>query len=273
MLKAIPILILFFFPSTLCSETFYYWIDQEGTHNFTNIYENIPSAYRSQARQRIFDDASSTPQESRAIPQKEVNKAEAPTSQEELRRAREIKLKQQLRQAEEEYEAANRQYLEESDRLIQRRYGSHQQFKSTIIAMTSLRQERDRYKARLIRAKEILNALKNGSEPSRGDYSSAVTSERDTYGWNKAWWLQKMSDLKEKLRNAIDNYEKAYEAYAQVIDKLDPSRFGRLSLTQYQMTSTKLEFLKGELAKYEAEIDAIDQALKKLRREANEAGI
>ncbi len=264
MLKAILLLILFFFPSTLFSETFYYWIDQEGTHNFTNICENIPPAYRSQAQQRVFDEASSTPQ---IIPQEEVKKAEASISQEELRRAKEIQLKQQLRGAEEEYEAANREYLEESDRLIQRRYGSHQQFKSTIIAMTSLRQERDRYQARLIRAKEMLNALKDGSEPSRGDHSSAVTAERETYGLNKAWRSQKVSDLREKLRNAVDNYEKAYEAYVKVVDKLDPSRFGRLSLTQYQMTSTKLAFLKGELAKYEAEIDKTDQALRKLRRE------
>ena len=97
---------------------------------------------------------SPTPQ---AIPQREVIERGATSNfQEEWRGRKEIQSEQQLKQAEEAYGAVNKDYLEESDTLIERRYGSHQQFKSTIMGMTILRQERDRYEARLIEAKETL---------------------------------------------------------------------------------------------------------------------
>lgn len=81
-----------------------------------------------------------------------------------------------------------------------------------------------------------------------------------------------MFDRGEQLKKAIDNYEKAYKAYVEVIDKLAPSRFGGLSLTQYQMISSKLSVLKGEMVKYEAQVNEADESMKKLIKEAEESG-
>jgi hypothetical protein len=58
-----------------------------------------------------------------------------------------------------------------------------------------------------------------------------------------------------------------YKEYSKVAEKLDPSSFGRLSLTQYQMTSLKLGILKEEMAKYQLQINETAETLKKLLEE------
>lgn len=281
MLKAIFLLILFILPSSLYAEFYFSWIDEKGVYNFSDNYEKVPLAYRNQVQRRVIEEVpetqprmlSPTPQ---AIPQREViERGETSNFQEEWRGRKEIQSEQQLKQAEEAYGAVNKDYLEESDTLIERRYGSHQQFKSTIIGMTILRQERDRYEVRLIEAKETLKRISNGfsagsSAPKVGSLSS-IKVERDIYGRDKAWWRQKVFGQREQLKKTVDNYEKAYEAYTQAIDKLDPSRFGGLSLTQYQMISSRLTVLKGEMAKYEAQVNEADESMRKLIREAEES--
>lgn len=282
MLRAIFLLIVFIFPPSLYAETYFHWIDENGVYNLTNDYEKVPLAYRNQDHRRVIEDVpeiqppvvSSTPQ---AMPQKElIRRSETSNLQEEWRRRKEIQSEQHLKQAEEDLEAVNKEYLEESDKLIERRYGSHQQFKSTTIGMTILRQERDRCEARLMEAKETLKrisgGLTEGSSTLRVGSLSSIEIESDIYGRDEAWWRQQAFDRREQLKKAVDNYEKAYKAYTEVIDKLDPSRFGGLSLTQYQMISSKLSVLKGEMVIYEAQVDEADEGMRKLIKEAEESG-
>lgn len=285
MLKAILILTLFLFPSYLNGATFYHWVDENGTDNFTDDYQKVPSEYLNQVRVRVMEDIPETqppilPPTARATPQKEEAKREdALGFQEERQREKELSLERQLKEDSEGYETANKAYLGESDKLIERRYGSHQQYKSTILGMSILREERNRYEAKLTEAKEWLKKI-SGESDSDGlangsalqlDSSNGVRIERDIYGRNRTWWRDKVFAQGEQLKEAVENYEKAYKAYSKEIDTLGSSRFGELSLTQYQMISTRLSVLKGEMERYEAQITEVNEGLRKLVKEAEES--
>ena len=72
----------------------------------------------------------------------------------------------------------------------------------------------------------------------------------------------------EQLKEAVENYEKVYNEYSKEAEKLGPSRFGRLSLTQYQLTSYRLDSLRDEMAKYRFQVSEAAEMLKRLLTEA-----
>jgi hypothetical protein len=69
---------------------------------------------------------------------------------------------------------------------------------------------------------------------------------------------------REQLKESVENYQKVYKEYSKEAEKLGRSRFGGLSLTQYQMTSLRLDVLKDEMAKYRLQINEVTETLKKL---------
>jgi flagellar biosynthesis chaperone FliJ len=77
-------------------------------------------------------------------------------------------------------------------------------------------------------------------------------------------------EVRGKLEDAVQNYEKSYEEYCKNIEKLGPSRFGGLSLTQYQMTSLRLNSLNDQMTKYQDQIAEVKEILEKLVKEAKE---
>jgi hypothetical protein len=189
----------------------------------------------------------------------------------------------QLGEASENYRAANQEFLNESDKLILRKYGSHQQFKSTILRMDRIREERAKYEAKVIEAEVMLQKISREAEESKADpdwltgastpgqRAVSYTAEMDIYGQDEAWWREKVLTQREQLKEAVEKYEKIYEEYSKEAEKLGPSRFGRLSLTQYQMTSGRLDILKDEMAKYRLQISEATEMLKKLVKEAEES--
>jgi hypothetical protein len=186
---------------------------------------------------------------------------------------------EQLGEASENYQTLNEKFLNESDKLTLRKFGSHQQFKSTIIGMDRIREERATYEAKVIEAEVMLQRISREAEESKADpdwltgdstpsqRASLYTAEMDIYGQDEAWWREKVLTQREQLKEAVENYEKVYKEYSKEAEKLGPSRFGGLSLTQYQMTSLRLEILKDEMAKYLLEINEATETLKKLLEE------
>jgi hypothetical protein len=65
--------------------------------------------------------------------------------------------------------------------------------------------------------------------------------------------------------------DKAYEKYSKEVEALGPSRFRRLSLTQYQMISCRLEILNSEMARYQLQITEANEMLRRLLKEAEES--
>jgi hypothetical protein len=282
--KAILLLILLFFFSPSYGATIYQWVDNNGTYNFTDDYQKIPSVYRNQVHLKKMGDVPemgppavlSTP---KAAPRKEEVKKDIFGLGEEWWRDKVRPWEGQLGEASENYEAANQEFLNESDKLILRKFGSHQQFKSTIKGMDRIRQERAKYEAKVIEAEVMLQKISREAEESKadpdwltgastpGERASLYTAEMDIYGQDEAWWREKVLTQREQLKEAVENYEKVYKEYSKEAEKLGPSRFGGLSLTQYQMTSLRLEILKDEMAKYWLQINEATETLKKLLQE------
>ncbi len=281
--------ILAVLPSAPYAETFYHWVDEKGVYNFTNDYEKVPLEYRGRTKRIVAE----TPLEERNISKpltdgdltpKEDNTGGSLDSEKNALRESQAQWEDQTRQASEDYEAATGRFVDESDKLIQRRYGSHQQYKSAISEMETLREERATYATRLAKAKEILNFIsKEAGESSRdpqwtkdgsssGQASrSAAKIQTDIHGRDKSWWAGKMAALRTELRQALDGYEKAYQQYTDYIEKLDRSRFGGLSLTQYQMISTNLGILKDDIQKQATRAADVNERIRKLIKEAEES--
>jgi hypothetical protein len=285
MRKAILLFIIMTLPSILSAETFYHWMDEEGVYNFTNDYEKVPFAFRDKAERKVLPDVSESrsptvPSSQPAPKDGEDKNEDIVGSQRTWREGEESVGDRTLEQISESYEAAKKRYLDRSDELILRRYGSHQQFKSTILELTPLREEKNRYEAKLMEAKEMLKRTSGGTDSDglafrlrapRPDSPNPVEAETDLLGRNRAWWISNISLQRQQLDTAIQNYEKAYKIYTDDIDKLDPSRFGGLSLTQYQMISTRLGVLKAEIEKYAKQVDEAAAGLNELMKEAEKS--
>ena len=285
--KLISLLILLFFFSPSYGATVYQWVDNKGTYNFADDLEKIPSAYHNQVRVKKMEDfpemvPPAFPSTPKAAPQQEEVRRDILGLGEEWWREKVHPWERQLQEASRNYEAANEEFLKESDLLILRKFGSPQQFKSTFIGMNNLKWERAKYEAEVIQAEEMLEKISREAEELGADpgwLTGASTSgqraflniaEMDVYG-EKEWWAEKVLAQREQVKEAVEKYEKVYEEYNKEAEKLGPSRFGGLSLTQFQMTAIRLEALKDEMAKYQLQVSEATQTLKKLLKEAEEA--
>lgn len=268
----------------------YKWIDDKGTVYFTDDYSKIPSSYREQFKVEIRGDiqeekTASEPQKIILGSKEERAKADLYRREEEWWRGRVRPWEQQLKEASGNYELTNKEVIRESGKLILRKFGSHQQFKSTILRMDSIKEERAKHEAQIIEAEGILERISREAEESKADldwlkdvlipyqsaFSDTVEIKRDIYGRDEAWWRQKLFTVREKLKDALQNYKKSYEEYSKNVEKLGPLRFGRLSLTQYQWNSCKLDILNNEMEKYQAQIIEAKDILNKLIKEAEES--
>jgi len=96
-------------------------------------------------------------------------------------------------------------------------------------------------------------------------------AKTDIYGLGENWWREHIRPWKEQLKEATENYERVREEYIKQAQGLGPYNFGKLSLTQYQMLSSKLGVLNSEMTKYQAQMTEAKEMLQKLSKEAEEA--
>lgn len=92
----------------------------------------------------------------------------------------------------------------------------------------------------------------------------------DIYGQDETYWRKKVRPWREQLEEATKNYEKAQEEFVKQGEGLGPFRFGGLSLTQYQMISSRLDALNDQMGKYQAQIAEAKEMSEKLSKEAIE---
>jgi chromosome segregation ATPase len=69
---------------------------------------------------------------------------------------------------------------------------------------------------------------------------------------------------------ATENYERVHKEYMEQAEGLGPLNFGKMSLTQYQMLSSRLEILNGEMETYQGQIAEANEMLSKLSKEVKE---
>jgi uncharacterized protein CbrC (UPF0167 family) len=93
----------------------------------------------------------------------------------------------------------------------------------------------------------------------------------DIYGLGEVYWREKVRPWMEQLKEATENYGSVQKEYMRQAQGLGPYNFGKLSLTQYQMLSSRLDILNNEMAKYHAQMVEANEMLEKLSKEAKEA--
>jgi hypothetical protein len=289
MVKVLLFLLSLVFLSPSYAATIYYWVDKKGVANFTDTYERIPSEYRSQIQIRVMEDAShtespvqaSTPKV--ALQKEEERKDILGQGEEKWLRERAHPWEKQLKEGKENLEAAREEFVAESEKLIIRKFGSHQQFKSTILNLEGIKEVAAKHEAQIAEAKDWLERLSKEAEESKANPewprgvsvlqitpSDRPETKTDIYGRDEVWWRGQFNSKAEELTQAIQDYERTYEEYIKKVESLGPSRFGRMSLTQYQMMSGRLENLSNEMAEHQARIIEIKNTVKKLTKEAEE---
>jgi hypothetical protein len=77
--------------------------------------------------------------------------------------------KEKLAEASVNYERVSKQYMERSDQLSQRRFGSRTQYKMDIIELDKLNEEKKRYEAQIKEANDMLNKISKEAEEARAD--------------------------------------------------------------------------------------------------------
>jgi hypothetical protein len=282
MLKTIFLLVLLCLSSPSYGEIIYQWVDKNGTFNFTDDPERVPTAYREKVQQKVIEDILETrsilPPATQIPAEKKVVKRDNLGLGQEWWREKAHPLKEQLKEGMANLEVAKNKFMEESEKLILRKYGSHQQFKSTILDMDRTKGYKSKYEAQINETKELLKKLSEEAEALKADpvwIISASIIQRDTgadiYGRDGTWWRSKVSDLREELKKTIESYEEAYENYNKYVEKLAPSRFGRISLTQYQLFSYRLNILSEELGRHQDRMIEASERLKRLLKEAEES--
>jgi len=289
MVKVIVLLLSLVFLSPSYAATIYHWIDKNGVANFTDDYEKLPSEYRNQIHITIMDDApvmeSPTPASiPEAGPPRQNVRKDIPPQRVEWRGERGRVWETQLKEATENLKAAGQDYEGESEKMVIRKYGSHQQFKSTILSLERIKEEETKYEAQIAEAKEMLEKVSReaGESMSNPDQQTGVPTfqltftnrpeaKTDIYGRDEAWWRGQMLAKEEELKEAVEDYERAHEAYMKKVEGLSPSRFAGMSLTQYQMMASGLGVLNDDMVKHQARITEINDSIKKLTKEAEES--
>ena len=287
--KFLIFLILLVFALPANATTIYKWVDKDGVVNFTDDYSNVPSSYRDRVEVRDYLTEGTAPSYTSSIPlQKETEaKTDIDGRDEAWRQDKTDLWEAKLNEATENYERVRKEFTEKEERLVQVRYGSKTQYQMISYTLSGLRKQMEEYRAQIAEAKEMLDKLSKEAErenagpeglgpgiaPTAQETASAKREKitTDLYGRDQAWWEEKVRPWKEQLKEATQNYEKVQAESIKKGEELGPSRFGRLSLTQYQMVSTKETVLSDQMAKYQAQIAEAREMLEKLAKEAREA--
>ena len=124
---------------------------------------------------------------------------------------------------------------------------------------------RDRVEVEHYRTEGMTPAYTSGVLPQK-----TTEPKVDIYGRDETWWREKVRPWKEQLKEATENYENVRNQYMEQSAGLGPYNFGKMSLTQYQMVSARLQVLNGEMEKYQDQMADAKEMLAKLSREAEE---
>jgi chromosome segregation ATPase len=258
MRKLYILLILLVFAVPGYGATVYKWVDEKGVVSFTDAYKKVPPAFRN-------------------APSLLSQKTNTETKEEVDTESYGDTLNKQLEEATLNYERVLDELLREGDRLIQYRYGGKTQYQMFTSELPSITERLKASKERMIEAKALVDKFTKETQEREDAKRRTVSSVKngevktDLYGHDEMWWKEKVRPLKEQLKEAIKNYEEACDAYVKQVEALGPFKWGRLSLTQYQMTSTRLTDLSDRMAVYQGQILEVRGTLSKLSKEAVES--
>ncbi len=93
----------------------------------------------------------------------------------------------------------------------------------------------------------------------------------DEHGRGEVWWRERAHPLKEKLKEATENYENAHQKFINKAEAISQTNFAGRSRSQVKWDAMELNRLREEEKKYEALVSEAAEMLRRLAKEAEEA--
>ena len=171
MKEIFTILVVLLFAFSLQAGTLYKWVDKQGVVHFTDDLTKVPPSYRNQVEAEESKDIQeevtpSPPQTVNPDTEEEEIKTDIYGRDEAWWRERVRPWKQQLKEATENYEAAQRKFSEKTAELSQRGLVSHARHQ---ILSDQFKQETMEYEVQIAEANEMLRKLSKEAAESRAN--------------------------------------------------------------------------------------------------------
>ena len=166
----IPVMILL--TSTLQAHTFYKWVDEKGIVNYSDDYNNIPSAYRDRVEIEYVHEESPLPPVQKMTPQKrEETKTDIYGQQEAYWRGKVRPWREFLKTAEANYERAHEKFMEKAMEFNRSRFGawSKTQYKLNIMELDRLKGEMIKYADQIAEAREAMEKISKEAKETRAN--------------------------------------------------------------------------------------------------------
>jgi hypothetical protein len=175
MKKFLIFLILLIFSIPAYAGTIYKWVDKDGGVNFTDDYDRVPPLYRDQVQKEEVVDVpkAAPPNPSVQTPPTRGEEGEVDIygRDETWWRDKVLPWKEKLNEATANYEKARDEFMEKSEELSEKRFGSPTQYKMNIIELDGLKEKMKNYEAQMNEAKEQLQKLSKEAQESKADPS------------------------------------------------------------------------------------------------------
>jgi hypothetical protein len=251
----------------------YKWIDDKGTIHFSDDDSNIPSPYWERLKVEVRKDIreEETPSGAQKIIPGFEEEQSKTVIQSEEGGWREEKMRswtKQLEEATANYERAQKSFLEKSEALSQRRFGSPTMYKFDIIKLDALNQERMKYKAQMEEADENLRKL---SKPDFWGAASVMGEEKatDIYGIGEDWWKDRVRPWKERRDELNTSYENAEKTFMEKAEDLSKRRYGNRHTIKAKII--ELDRANKEALDYQAQIAENEGGLERISKDAEES--
>ena len=250
----------------------YKWIDDKGTIHFTDDYSNVPSSYPERAKVEVRKDIrEKTPLEpQKVIPGVKEEQSKSFAERDEVWREEKVRSwTEKLEEATANYENALRKFLEKSEELGRRRFGSPTQYKFDIIRLDELNQERMRYRAQW---EEANNMVRKFSSPDFWEAVGVMGDEKrtDIYGIGEDWWRDRIRPWRERQEELDRRYERAEEKFTEMAVDLSKRRYGNRHTIKAKIL--ELDHANQEALEYQSQIAGNEELLERISRDAEESG-
>jgi N-acetylmuramoyl-L-alanine amidase CwlA len=162
MRKMVTLLILLIFVSPASAHTFYKWLDEKGTVNYTDDYNSIPPAHRGQVEiEWVHEERSIPPMQKITLQQREEARRDIYGQDEAYWRGRVRPWKEFLKAAEANYEIVHDKFMGKAMEFSARRFStwSKTQYKLNIIELDRLKEEMIKYADQIAEAREAMEKI------------------------------------------------------------------------------------------------------------------
>jgi Domain of unknown function (DUF4124) len=121
--------------------------------------------------------------------------------------------------------------------------------------------------------KEQVEDVQKESPPPRVQEPVQQPEERNTdvYGRGETWWRERVRPLKERLKEATENYQNAHQKFIKKAEEISQTNFYGRSRSQTKWDAMELNRLREEEKKHEVQVAEVNERLSALAREAEEA--